>query len=69
MAWSRAFLKCIILNFLDNFFCKHFYYITGFCDKKYNFCNFTNFCADSKSRAQELFNDVSFVTFGHQPCD
>ena len=32
-----------------------FYYITGFCD--------------SKSRAQELSNDVSFVIFGHQTWD
>ena len=51
------------------FFCKHFYYITGFCDKKFNFCKFANFFADSKSRAQELSNDVSFVTFGHQTWD
>ena len=69
MAWSRAFQKCIIFHFLDNFFCKHFYYITGFCDKKFNFCKFANFFADSKSRAQELSNDVSFVIFGHQTLD
>ena len=37
------------------FFCKHFYYITGFCDKK--------------SRAQDLSNDVSFVIFGHKTWD
>ena len=49
--------------------CKHFYYITGFCDKKFNFSKFANFFADSKSRAQELSNDVSFVIFGHQTCD
>ena len=30
-------------------------------------CNF--FLADSKSRAQELSNDVSFVIFGHQTWD
>ena len=41
------------------FFCKHFYYITGFCDKKFNFCKFA-------SRSQELSNDVSYVIFGHQ---
>ena len=70
MAWSRAFQKCIIFHFLDNFFfCKHFYYITGFCDKKFNICKFANFFADSKSRAQELSNDVSFVIFGHQTWD
>ena len=70
MAWSRAFQKCIIFHFLDKFFfCKHFYYITGFCDKKFNFCKFANFFADSKSSAQELSNDVSFVIFGHQTWD
>ena len=46
-----------------------FYYITGFCDKKFNFCKFANFCADSKSRAQNLSNDVSFVIFGHKTWD
>ena len=30
---------------------------------------FANFFADSKSRAQELFNDVSFVIFGNQTWD
>ena len=51
-------------------FCKHFYYITGFCDKKLNFCKFANFfLADSKRRAQELSNDVSFVLFGHKTWD
>ena len=49
--------------------CKHFYYITGFCDKKFNFCKFANFFADSKSRAQEISNDVSFVIFGHKTWD
>jgi len=43
--------------------------MTGFCDRKFNFCKFANFFADSKSRAQELSNDVSFVIFGHQTCD
>ena len=69
MAWSRTFQKCIIFHFLEKkFFCKHFYYITGFCDKKLNLCKFANFFADSKSRAQELSNDIhlSFVIFGHQ---
>ena len=47
----------------------HFYYITGFCDKKFNFCKFATFFADSKSRAQELSNDVPFVIFGHQTWD
>ena len=50
-------------------FCKHFYLITGFCNKKFNFCKVANFFADSKSRAQELSNDVSFVIFGHKTWD
>ena len=50
-------------------FCQHFYFISGFCDKKFNFCKFANFFADSKSRAQELSNDVYFVIFGHQTWD
>jgi len=60
----------MIFHFLDNFFFKkHFYYITGFCDKKFNLCKFAHFFADSKSRAQELSNDGSFVIFGHQTWD
>jgi len=51
------------------FFFKHFYYKTVLCDKKFNCCKFANFFADSKSRAQELSNDVSFVIFGHQTWD
>ena len=43
--------------------------ITGFCDKKFNFCKFANFFADSKSKAQELSNDVSFLIFGPQTWD
>ena len=55
--------------FWTNFFCKHFYYITGFCDKKFNFRKFANSLADSKSGAQELYNEVSLVIFGHQTQD
>ena len=66
----KGFSKMYNLSFFGQiFFCKHFYYISGFCDKKFNFCKFANFFADSKSRAQELSNDVSFVMFGHQPSD
>jgi len=66
MAWSRAFQTCIIFHFWTNFlFYKHFYYITGFCDKNLICANLQLFFADSKSRAQELSNDV-FVIFGHQ---
>ncbi len=71
MAWSRAFQKCIICHFLDKFFFANIFTIldTGFCDKKFNFSKFANFFADSKSRAQELSNDVSFVIFGHKTWD
>ena len=62
----KGFLKMYNLSFFGQiFFCKHFYYKTGFCDKKFNFWKF----ADSKSRAQELSNDVSFVIFRHQTWD
>ena len=69
MAWPRAFQKCTIFHFLDKFFLHTFLLITGFCDKKINVCKFANFFADSKRRAQELSNDVSFVIFGHQTWD
>ena len=65
----KGFSKMYNSSFFEQiFFCKHFYYITGFCDKKFNFCK-ANVFADSKSRAQELSNDVSFVIFGHQTWD
>jgi len=58
----KGFLKMYNFSFFGQiFFCKHFYYIKGFCDKKFNFCKLANFFADSKSRGQELSNDVSFV--------
>ena len=40
-----------------------------FLPKNINFCKFANFFADSKSRAQALSYDVSFVIFGHQTWD
>ena len=42
--------------------------VKGFT-KMYYFCKFAIFFPDSKSRAQELSNDVSFVTFGHKTWD
>ena len=69
MTWSRAFTKCIFYHFTDIFFCKHFYFITGFCKKKFYFLKICKFFSDSKSRAQELSNDLSFVIFGHQTWD
>ena len=67
---DMGFLRMYNFSFFGQyFFCKHFYYITGFCDRKFNFCKIANFLADSKSRAQELSNDVSFVIFGHKTWD
>ena len=57
------------LSFFGQIFLQHFYYITEFCDKKFYFCKFENLFADSKSRAKELSNHVSFVIFGHQTWD
>ena len=55
----KGFLKMYNLSFFGQIFVsKQFYYITGLCDKKLNFCKFANFFADSKSRAQELSNNV-----------
>ncbi len=67
----KGFSKMYNFLFFEQFFfCKHFYCITGFCDKKFNFCKFASFVADSKIRAQELSNDFqSFVIFGHQTWD
>ena len=66
----KGFSKMYNFSFFGQiFFCKHFCNITGFCDKKFNFCKFANVFAYSKSRAQELFNDESFVIFRHQTRD
>ena len=66
----KGFSKMYNLLFFGQFFfCKHFYYKTGFCKKKFNFCKFAIFFADSKRRAQELSNDVLFVIFEHQTWD
>ena len=69
MAWSRAFQKCIIYLFLDNFFLQTFLLYNWILQKKFNFCKLANFFVDFKSRVQELSNDVSFVIFGHQTWD
>ena len=45
------------------------FFLQTYRDKKFNFANLQIFFADSKSRAQELSNDVSFVIFGHQTWD
>ena len=66
----KGFSKMYSFSFFGQiFFCKHFYYLTGFCDKIFFVANLKFFFADSKIRAQELSNDVSFVIFGHQTWD
>ena len=68
MAWSRAFQKCIIFHFFGQFFfCKHFYYITGFCDKKFNFCKFAIFLQILKVEHKSFL--MIFVIFGHKTWD
>ena len=69
MAWSRAFQKCIIYFFLNNFFFANIFTIKLDFAKKVQFLQICNFFSDSKSRAQELSNDVWFVIFGHQTWD
>ena len=70
MAWSRAFQKCIICHFLDKFFFANTFTIKlDFAIKNSIFANLQIFFADSKSRAQELSNDVSFIIFGHKTWD
>ena len=64
----KGFSKMYNFSFFGQLFCKHFYYITRFAIKNSIFAN-CNFFADSKSRAQELSNDVSFVIFGHKTWD
>ena len=52
------------LFFGQIYFCKHFYYITGFCDKKFNFCKFANFFADSKSSFPMMYH-LSYLDIKH----
>ena len=55
---------------MDNFFLQKFLIYNWILQKKkFNFCKFAIIFADSKSRAQELSIDVSFVIFGHQTWD
>ena len=64
------FQKCIICHFLDKFFFANIFTIKlDFAIKNSIFANLQIFFADSKSRAQELSNDVSFVIYGHKTWD
>ena len=61
MIWSRAFQIFFLQTFL--------LYNWILQQKNSIFANLQFFFANSKSRAQELSNDVSFVIFGHQTWD
>ena len=66
----KGFSKKYNFSFFGQIFFANIFTIKlDFAIKKFNFCKFANFFADSKSRAQELFNDVSFVIFGHKTWD
>ena len=63
----KGISKMYNLSFFGHFFLQTFLLQNWILPKKnFNFCKFANIFADSKSRAQELSNDVSFVIFGHQ---
>ena len=57
-------VKSIFIIFLQTFY----YKLLDFA-KKNQFCKFTNYFSDSKSKGHDLSNDVSFVIFGHQTWD
>ena len=61
---AKGFLKMYNLLFFGQFFFANIFTIKLDFAKKVLF-----FFADSKSRAHELSNDVSFVIFGHQTWD
>ena len=63
MAWSRAFQKCIIYLFLDNFF----YYITGFCKTNSIFANLQFFLQILKVEYKSfpMMYHLSFVDIKH----
>ena len=66
----KGFSKMYNFSFFEQiFFLQTFLLHNWILRKKYNFCKFANIFADSKSRAQELSNDVSFVILEHQTWD
>ena len=66
----KGFSKMYNLSFFwTNFFFANIFTIKlDFAIKNSIYANL-QFFADSKSRAQELSNDVAFVIFGHKTCD
>jgi len=53
----KGFSKIYNFSFFGQiFFGKHFYYITGFCDKKFNFCKFVIFLQILKVEHKSWFS-------------
>ena len=66
----KGFSKMYNFSFFGQFFfLQTFLLYNWILQIKHSFCKFANFFANSKSRAQELSNDVSFVIFRHQTWD
>ena len=61
----KGFSKMYNLSFFGQFFLLYNWILP----KKIQFLQICKFFADSKSKVQELSNDVSFVIFGHQTWD
>ena len=61
----KGFPKMYILSFL----LQTFLLFNWIFQNKFQFLQICNFFADSKSKVQELSNDVSSVIFGHQTWD
>ena len=62
----KGFSKIYNLSFFGHLFLLTFVQYNWIFQKNFNFCKIAHFFVDYKIRAQELFNDVSFVIFGHQ---
>ena len=66
----KGFSKIYNLSFFGQIFFANIFTIKlDFAIKNSIFANLQFFFADSKSRAQELSNDVSFVIFEHKTLD
>ena len=65
----KGFSIMYIFSFFGQIFLQIFLLYNWILRYKIQFLQICKFFADSKSRAQELFIDVSFVIFGHQTWD
>ena len=62
----KGFSKMYNFSFFGQFFLQTFLLYNWILRQKIQFLHICNFFADSKSRAQELSNDASFVIFEHK---